>query len=563
MNKEQYLELFCTNNESLVSVLGDIADYYISSLGNYELTTLNLDGQHSIVVLNDFKFVNKANSNFVDFVYLGTNSVLVEYFKDLSENLWRLPISLLWDEDSTFGEQSIAESLLNSGTIAILSDYIESSLCKTKLKILKESNFYHENNFMSSDTFESIFCNPVREFLKLLLSDTNTNCQELKRVIGRRSEIVGVYRELMKTLKDHIFNLDIINLLGSINNRKNIWAYNQYLNIYQYDIEKLITWKNEHKYKPLLLEMGVFLKRLNILDSDTFGKKNLVLPFEERFTQVIDSDSPIFFDAQSYKFIWGMNESVLMVLLNEIGIHQKMGQLKKEVKPSVALFMNTTYWFSRTKYSSLDHQIVKKMLKGKFVNDFLKNEKTNKNIDKFCYGMEALYGYAISRKFENTVERDIFIDDVQDYMVAMNDSTPFYTTFTKNLNGTSLRKKADVWHKNIKIERYKKYKFDLDKDTHVIDSINFDLITNIDDLIKEGSEMEHCALTYAPEIYDDEYLIYRVYDELNQTRATLGLKLVAGKFVVDQVRGYDNCKPTDRIISACLDFFEQKYPLSN
>lgn len=561
MKKDQYLELFCTNNNALVEVLGDVADYFIDSLGNYELTNSELSDERSIIIFKDFKLTRKANTYFVNFAYLGKNPVMMEYFENISENLWTLPISLLWDEDTDFGESCIAESLVNSGAIAYLSNYIENDLCKTKLNILKESNFYNESSLMDTNTFESIFCNPVREFLKLLISVSNENNQELNRVVGRRNEIVSIYRSLMNILKKHVFSTDILDLLGSLNDRKNIWSYNQYLNIYQDDIQKLLEWKKEHPFKPLILYSGMFLKRLNILDKETFSKKNLVLPFEERFSKTVDSNSPIFFDSQSYKYIWSMNESLLMALLNEISIHQKIGQFKKEIKPSVAFFMNTIYWYSRTKYENLDTQIVRQILRGRFVEKFLKNEKTNQNIDKFCFGMDALYGHAISQKFENKIEFEAFINDVQDYMVAESDNIPFYANFTKKLNRLSLLKKSEKWHKTIQAEMYKKYEFELDKDIHTFDGVDFELITNIDELTREGTDMEHCALTYAPEIYDDEYLIYRVKDSINNIRATLGLKLIDGNFQIDQVRGFDNSKPTDRIISACLDFFEMKYSL--
>lgn len=561
MDVTEYLDFFDSSDLRILNILGDMADFFISSLKGYRLWLDERNNENNIIIFNEFKLTRKTNSYDVNYEYIGQNPILQNYFTDLNNNLGLFPIPLLMlDKD----RKESLNSLLNGGTVSILCDYIENRLDFAEREILEDSRFLSdESELMDTSRFDSMFSNPIRDFIKLLITPSKSTPIALNRLIGRQEEIFTSYNLLADTLRYNIFDKDILDLLGHTPERQDVWHYNQYLKINTIEkIKKLLQWKKEHTYKPLILCSGYFLKRLNIHDRNTFSRKNLVLPMIDRFDKDITSDSPIFFDSRCYKYFWCMNEQLLMALLLRLGVYQNVGGNKTETMRSVALFMNTIFWFARTKHAVLKPHIVEELLRGRFVERFLQNESNNMNIYSFLYAMDALYEYALSGEFSNKLDFRVFLQNIQDYMVAYDLETPNYISFTKKISGKSLLIKSDIWHKQVRIKYYKNFKFNLEKDEHILNTTQFELITNVDELIKEGNEMAHCALTYAPDILNDEYLIYKVTDRFSKERVTLGVRKNDWAMELDQVRGLSNTKPSDRILNTCFDFIKhikQKY----
>lgn len=87
-----------------------------------------------------------------------------------------------------------------------------------------------------------------------------------------------------------------------------------------------------------------------------------------------------------------------------------------------------------------------------------------------------------------------------------------------------------------------------------IDLFEFKVIPNLKELSQEGLIMKHCIYTYLSDIIKGNYLAIRVKDKISKEKATMGLKIENNTLFLQQLKGYENSRPTRLLISIVLKF---------
>ncbi len=87
-----------------------------------------------------------------------------------------------------------------------------------------------------------------------------------------------------------------------------------------------------------------------------------------------------------------------------------------------------------------------------------------------------------------------------------------------------------------------------------IDLFEFKVIPNLKELSQEGLIMKHCIYTYLSDIIKGNYLAIRVKDKISKEKATMGLKIENNTLFLQQLKGYENSRPTRLLISTVLKF---------
>jgi len=87
-----------------------------------------------------------------------------------------------------------------------------------------------------------------------------------------------------------------------------------------------------------------------------------------------------------------------------------------------------------------------------------------------------------------------------------------------------------------------------------VDNFEFKVIPNLKELSQEGLVMKHCIYTYLNDIVKGNYLAIRIKDKISKEKATLGVKIINKKLYLQQLKGYENSRPTALLIKTTLDF---------
>jgi hypothetical protein len=69
--------------------------------------------------------------------------------------------------------------------------------------------------------------------------------------------------------------------------------------------------------------------------------------------------------------------------------------------------------------------------------------------------------------------------------------------------------------------------------------------------------MKHCIYTYLNDIVKGGYLAIRVKDKISKEKATLGIKIEKDKLYVQQLKGYENSRPTHLLIHHVMEYCKQ------
>jgi len=104
----------------------------------------------------------------------------------------------------------------------------------------------------------------------------------------------------------------------------------------------------------------------------------------------------------------------------------------------------------------------------------------------------------------------------------------------------------DILFRNV----VKKYK-------HLNCSINmfdFKVIPNLKELSQEGLIMKHCIYTYLNDIIKGGYLAIRIKDRISKEKATMGVKIESKGLFLQQLKGYENSRPTKLLISTVIKY---------
>lgn len=560
-----YLSTFQAEDKSFLEPMTALADYLKLQLTNFNV---NLDEDNNVCSVCIFEnFLIEKNGDFdLKLSYIGENCVLKGYFAKLAEDSYKFPISaLLSDTAVTAKNKGILRNALLSGSIiAILSLKLVQLSTQYKTHLQGSVFDFDQEDILDSDIFDSIFINPVLDFLNLLLSNPSDfedyqNCNPLHGLINREDEFLDLYLNFSRKIRNTILNPDILDVLGTHPKFQNLCGYKAVKTLNgEETLRKIIFWGKEHRHKAFLFISGKHLHRLNIDDLNTFSTSNLIMTPDERLNALIDHDSAILYDRNSYKSLWNIEEKNLQTILYKIGCFQNYASNKIETQKSVAIFMFTIYWLSRTKLKTVDCEILQILLNGRFVEKFTENEPTALNIDYYFLAMDALYSYAVSQVFDSIADHCLFINSsIQDYLVAQNDNgQSHYLSLSKDTTYVSLERKSKEWHDNMNVERYRSIRFELEAENYEIEGVEFKLITNTDDLITESKEMNHCIASYVEDIFCDEYKAFSVVNIQTQDRATLGYKINHGNYVFDQLSGYGNKRASDSIIDQAMQFIE-------
>lgn len=91
----------------------------------------------------------------------------------------------------------------------------------------------------------------------------------------------------------------------------------------------------------------------------------------------------------------------------------------------------------------------------------------------------------------------------------------------------------------------------------ILNSFEFKVIPNLKELSQEGLIMKHCIYTYLNDILNGGYLAIRVKDKISKEKATMGLKISDKKLHLQQLKGYENSRPTALLITTVLNYCEQ------
>ena len=100
------------------------------------------------------------------------------------------------------------------------------------------------------------------------------------------------------------------------------------------------------------------------------------------------------------------------------------------------------------------------------------------------------------------------------------------------------------------VKKYKNLNFDFNY-------FEFKVIPNLKELSQEGLVMKHCIYTYLNDIIKGNYLAIRVKDTISKERATLGIKIEKDKLYVQQLKGYENSRPTHILIHQVMEYCKQ------
>lgn len=108
-------------------------------------------------------------------------------------------------------------------------------------------------------------------------------------------------------------------------------------------------------------------------------------------------------------------------------------------------------------------------------------------------------------------------------------------------------------------EIVKKYK-NLNNSMNLFD---FKVIPNLKELSQEGLVMKHCIYTYLNDIVKGSYLAIRIKDTISKEKATMGLKIEDGNLFLQQLKGYENSRPTALLIGTALNFCKENSILTD
>jgi hypothetical protein len=129
-----------------------------------------------------------------------------------------------------------------------------------------------------------------------------------------------------------------------------------------------------------------------------------------------------------------------------------------------------------------------------------------------------------------------------------------HDNYTVRYNAIKDIKKADF---------YKKAAIECDFLNDKLGDITFSVIPTLEDLNKEGVNMNHCVYTYLTRICEKNYIAISVNHNLSNEKATLGL--LRGKNLkdggveldFDQLKGYQNSRATREVIDATIEYINK------
>ena len=158
--------------------------------------------------------------------------------------------------------------------------------------------------------------------------------------------------------------------------------------------------------------------------------------------------------------------------------------------------------------------------------DILKNKETNKKNNKYI---------DLSRISENK----LFEIKNYDKLRELHDEMFAVYRAMEDENKDILFRQIVKEHKNLNFE---------------FNHFEFKVIPNLKELSQEGLVMKHCIYTYLNDIVKGGYLAIRVKDKISKEKATLGLKIEKKELFVQQLKGYENSRPTHLLIHSVLEY---------
>lgn len=88
--------------------------------------------------------------------------------------------------------------------------------------------------------------------------------------------------------------------------------------------------------------------------------------------------------------------------------------------------------------------------------------------------------------------------------------------------------------------------------------IRIELIATLEELNREGLDMNHCIATYHDIIINKQYVGFRVFNLKTEERLTLGCYRVDNKLIFNQLKGYGNSRAEKDSCLAIIDFCNKK-----
>jgi hypothetical protein len=161
--------------------------------------------------------------------------------------------------------------------------------------------------------------------------------------------------------------------------------------------------------------------------------------------------------------------------------------------------------------------------------DILKNKETNKKNNKYIN---------LSRISENK----LFEIKSYDKLKELHDEMFAIYRAMEDENKDILFRQIVKDHKNLNFE---------------LNHFEFKVIPNLKELSQEGLVMKHCIYTYLNDIVKGNYLAIRVKDTISKEKATLGIKIEKDKLYVQQLKGYENSRPTHLLIHHVMEYCKQ------
>jgi len=161
--------------------------------------------------------------------------------------------------------------------------------------------------------------------------------------------------------------------------------------------------------------------------------------------------------------------------------------------------------------------------------DILKNKEINKKNNKYIN---------LSRISENK----LFEIKNYDKLKELHDEMFAIYRAMEDENKDILFRKIVKDHKNLNYE---------------LNHFEFKVIPNLKELSQEGLVMKHCIYTYLNDIVKGGYLAIMVKDTISKEKATLGIKIENNNLYAQQLKGYENSRPTHLLIHHVMEYCKQ------
>lgn len=117
-----------------------------------------------------------------------------------------------------------------------------------------------------------------------------------------------------------------------------------------------------------------------------------------------------------------------------------------------------------------------------------------------------------------------------------------------------LSKQFKVELENTQKDLYLKAVEPFKKLTKQFENIEVELIATADELKEEGSVMNHCIATYVFIVMNKKYIGFRVKNNVNNERLTLGCMRDGDKLIFNQLKGWGNRPASKKSCEMIIDY---------